>query len=269
MRPTVDAQFKIPVTLYGIGGEVRNRETPAKGLFYRGMKKIIIDQEIFKKYPNFIRGIIIVTGIKNNPENEKVKELSDKEIKNKAGQSFTEHEIVKAWDKAHEKFGSNPNKFPPSIKSLLKRIEKGGEIPFINSVVALFNYISVKYLIPCGGDDIDKTEGNLKLGLAKGNESFIPLGGQDKETPEVGEVIYFDDKTLNVMCRRWNWRNGDFTKIMPETKKIVINIDGIGSVPQSLIEKARDELAELLVVHCQANLKTGLLNKDLREIKLY
>lgn len=232
------------------------------------MKKIIIDPEIFEKYPDFIRGIIIVEDIENNPENEKIKELLDKEIKNKTGQNLLENEFVKTWDKVHENFGSNPNKFPPSIKSLIKRVEKEAGVPFINSVVALFNYISIKYLIPCGGDDIEKIEGNLRLGLARGDESFIPLGSEDKETPETGEVIYFDDKTLNVMCRRWNWRNGDFTKITPETKKIVINVDGIGPVPQSLIEEARDELAKLLVEQCKAELKTDLLNKNRKEIEL-
>jgi len=226
------------------------------------MKKIIIDKEIFEKFPDFVRGIIFISDIENNSENAKIRELLDREIESKKGQNLAEHEFVKVWDVVHEKFGSNPNKFPPSIKSLLKRIEKGGQIPFINSVVALFNYISVKYLIPCGGDDIEKIEGNLRLGFAKGNEFFTPLGGGEKETPKPGEVIYFDDKTLNVMCRRWNWRNGDFTKIMPETKKIVINVDAIGPIGQSVAEKARDELAGLLAEHCRAKIITSLLNNE-------
>jgi DNA/RNA-binding domain of Phe-tRNA-synthetase-like protein len=232
------------------------------------VKKIIIDEKIFEKYPDFIRGIIAVNGLKNNPENKEIKGLLDREIKEKTGQNLLEEEFVRAWDKVYEGFGSNPNKFPPSIKSLLKRIGKGGQIPFINSVVALFNYISIKYLIPCGGDDVDKIEGNLKLGFAEGKENFTPLGSEGKETPEAGEVIYFDDKTLNVMCRRWNWRNGDFSRITPQTKKIVINVDGIAPVSRELIETARNELADLLTRHCQAKTTTALLNKDKKETDL-
>lgn len=232
------------------------------------MRKIIIDQEIFNQFPSFNRGIIIVSEIVNTPGNKRIKKLLNKEIEQKTGQNLIEDELVKAWDEVHLKFGSNPNQFPPSIKSLLKRIAKGGGLPFINSVVALFNYISIKYLIPCGGDDVEKIQGNLRLGLAKGNESFIPLGTQDKENPEPGEVIYFDDKTLNVMCRRWNWRNGDFTKLIEATKKIVINVDGIEPVRPSLIEEARDELAQLLIEQCQAKITTDLLNKDKPEIEI-
>lgn len=232
------------------------------------MKKIIIDEKIFNKYPDFNRGIIIVNNIDNLQDNRKISELLESEIKNKTGQNLLEHEFVKAWDWVYESFGSNPNKFPPSMKSLTKRIDRGGNIPFINSVVALFNYISIKYLIPCGGDDIEKIEGNLKLGFASGNELFTPLGGGQNESPELGEVIYYDDKTLNVMCRRWNWRNGDFTKIAPETKKIVINLDGIDPVPRSLIVQARDELTDLLAGYCQAEIATDLISADKNEIEL-
>ncbi|HBY57266.1 MAG TPA: hypothetical protein DEG96_05335 [Candidatus Atribacteria bacterium] len=232
------------------------------------MRKVIIDPVIFTQFPDFKRGIIIVKDVENALSNKRIKRPLNKEIDKRVKEDLFEHPFIKAWDEAHLRFGSNPDKFPPSIKSLLKRIKKGGGFPFINSVVALFNYISIKYLIPCGGDDVDKIEGNLHLGFANGDESFIPLGGDDEEHPQPGEVIYFDDKSLKVMCRRWNWRNGDFSKITENTKRMVINIDGIGEVPQSLIEEARDELAKLLIEQCKAKLTTDLLNRDNREIEI-
>lgn len=232
------------------------------------MKKVLIDPAIFEKYSDFTRGIVIVKNIENREEDPAIRELLDKEIELKKGQELVGHEFVKAWDSVYENFGANPNKFPPSIKSLLKRISKGGSLPFINSVVALFNYISIKHLVPCGGDDINRIEGNLKLALALGEENFTPLGGSENEHPEPGEVIYFDDKTLNVMCRRWNWRNADFSKITPQTKSMVINVDGIGPASRSLIEGARDELAKLLTDHCQAELTTSFLDKDTTEANI-
>lgn len=232
------------------------------------LKKIVVDKEIFDLFPGFKRGIIIVKDIENSSRNEKITKLLDEIVISRIGKEWLEHEYVKAWEEAHRKFGSKPKRYPPSVKQLLRRIQKVSRVPFINSVVASFNYISLKYLVPCGGDDVDKIEGNLRLGLAKGNEVFIPLGGGEVEHPKPGEVIYYDDKTLNVMCRRWNWRNGDFSKITETSKKIVINVDGIGPIPQSLIEEARDELAKLLIEECNADLKTDLLNANKREIEL-
>jgi lysyl-tRNA synthetase class 2 len=228
------------------------------------MRHIIVDQEIFDRFPNFKRGLIIVSEIENALSDETIRQMLNAEIEQKAGSNLIEHEYVKAWDSVYTHLGVNPNKFPPSIKSLLKRVAKSGGFPFINSIVALFNYISIAYLIPCGGDDTDRVEGNLRLGISMGNERFVPLGSTASETPVPGEVIYFDDKTLNVMCRRWNWRNGDFTKIQESTTRLVINVDGIDPVPRSVIEKARDELAEWLARQCRAKLTTDLIDASKR-----
>jgi len=70
------------------------------------------------------------------------------------------------------------------------------------------------------------------------------------------------------MCRRWNWRNGDFTKILLTTKRLVINIDGIAPVSRSVIESARDELAALLVERCRAKVSTGLLAVDRKTMEI-
>lgn len=234
------------------------------------MRKIVIEKEIFEKFPEFNRGLIIIKNLDNKPENAEIEKLLNEQvekIKNR-GEEILKEEPVAAWDGVYRELEVNPNKFPPSIKSLVKRVSKGGAIPFINSVVALFNYISLKYLIPCGGDDTETIKGNLKLGLAKGDEKFISLGSKEVENPDAGEVIYYDDETKNVMCRRWNWRNGDFSKITADTKQIVINVDGISPVEQAVIIEARDGLSELLKKHCGVELETGLLNKDKTEITI-
>lgn len=232
------------------------------------MRKIIIEKDVFSRFPDFKRGLIIVKEIENYSFHQRISNLLHEQIETKRRKSFLEHEFVRAWDEIHRNFGSNPNKYPPSIKSLLKRVERGDQIPFINSVVALFNFISLKYLIPCGGDDIEKVVGNLKLGFAKGDETFVPLGGGEEENPFPGEIIYYDDFSKRVMCRRWNWRNGDFSKIEERSKKIVINLDGAGIVPESLIIRARDEMADLLVRECSAKVETSLLNQKMNEIEI-
>ena len=110
------------------------------------MRKVIIDSEIFTQFPDFKRGIIIVGDIENALGNKRIKKPLNKEIEKRMKEDLIEHPFVKAWNEAHLKFNSDPHKFPPSIKALLKRIKQGGGFPFINSVVALFNYISIKYL---------------------------------------------------------------------------------------------------------------------------
>jgi len=233
-------------------------------------QKIQIIPDIFKKFPGFKRGIIVVNDLQVVEKNKRIKKPLNKIIKQRQSENidYSEHPFIKAWNEAHLKFGSNPEQFPPSIKSILTRLKDGGGLPFINSVVTLFNYISVKYIVPCGGDDSESISGNLCLGFATGDEIFTGLGSTKSEHPLKGEVIYYDEKSNQVMCRRWNWRNAEFSKITTNSHKIVINIDGIDGIPQSIIIQARDELADLLKLHCSAILYTDLLTIDKPELPL-
>ncbi len=259
MPPQVDIfkkSFYVLITLFCI----QRRKAP--------LKKIVIENEIFDLCPDFYRGLVIVSDLTNHKSYKRIRKLLKKEIDLQASSATLDDPRIDAWIKAHEKFGSSPETYPPSIKSLLSRIKDNPALPFINSAVALFNYISLKYHLPCGGDDVESIEGNLTLGLSDGTEKFIALGSDKEEPPEAGEVIYYDSATKNVMCRRWNWRNGDQTKIEPETKKIVINIDCLLPTDPETGNQARDELAELLVTHCQATVSTHALHSECREMEI-
>lgn len=232
------------------------------------MKHVIISNVIFDLYPDFYRGIVLVEDMTNQKSYKRVRKLLHGQVEARRSTESEGGERLIAWDRAHEKFGSDPKKYPPSIRALLARIETSPNLPFINSVVALFNYTSLKYLIPCGGDDIDRVEGNLVLGIAKGDERFVPLGGGEEEAPLPGEVIYYDDANGNVLCRRWNWRNGERTKIEVESKRLIINVDGLPPVAPKIVDQARDELAELLVAHCKAKVVVSSLHTRRRQFEI-
>ena len=233
------------------------------------MKKIIIKDEIFDLFPDFYRGIVLVKDISNQKSDKRIRRLLKKEIDRQVDIDELKDPRILAWNEAHRRFGSDPDTYLPSITYLLKSMRPNRALPFINSVVALFNYISLKYLTPCGGDDVEMVEGNLVLGIADGTEMFIPLGEEIEEHPFPGEVIYYDDRSKNVMCRRWNWRNGDMTKITPDSKRIVLNIDCLPPVSSDIGNEARGELDELLKLHCDADVETRYVNSDTREIEIY
>ena len=232
------------------------------------MKKIIIKDEIFDLFPDFYRGIVFVKDITNQQSNKRIRKLLKKEIDRQTDIDESKDSRILAWDEVHRKMGSDPDTHLPSIKYLIQNMRPNKSLPFINSVVALFNYISVKYILPCGGDDISQIKGNLVLGIADGTETFVPLGGEIEENPYSGEVIYYDDYNNNVMCRRWNWRNGDVTKIEIDSKKILLNIDCLPPSSPDIGNKARDELAALLTLHCDAEVETMHLNYSTREIDI-
>ena len=82
-------------------------------------------------------------------------------------------------------------------------------------------------------------------------------GGLDH--PDSGEIIYMVAETREVMCRRWNWRNGYQTRITEETQAMVMNIDGLGEDSEKRAISVRDRVARMLEQYCNAEVETAFL----------
>ena len=85
------------------------------------------------------------------------------------------------WREAYRQFGFSPSAHRSSVEALLRRVVQGKELPSINPLVDLYNYVSLKYLVAAGGDDLDKVEGELFLTFADGTEKFVMLGSDKAE----------------------------------------------------------------------------------------
>ncbi len=232
-----------------------------------------IEEDLFHLFPHFCRGIVISTGMDNNrqcPEIESFLREQEEKMRQNANLDLAVHPRLLVWKEAYRKFGSNPNKFTPSIVFLAKQVMSGKPVRTISPAVDAFNAISIKYLIPCGGDDMDTVEDDVTLGCAASDETFAPIfKPEDIEHPDSGEIIYVNRRTKRVLCRRWNWRNADFSKITPESKNLAINVDGMmPSISRQEIEKAAEELAQLLLHSCGGTVFIRYLDAQNRETEL-
>ncbi len=228
------------------------------------MAEIRIQEDIFGEYPTFRRGIVVAKNIDNRGPSEileaKLEEAIAKACKQPIDIKSDPRTVV--WNEAHRQFKSNPNKFPPAHCALLKRVQKPGtHIPFINKIVAIMNYNSIKDTTPVGGDDLSHAGECLELRYATGSEEFIPLGRPEVvEHPNPGEIIYVVSESDEVMCRRWNWRNGHKTRITDDTRAIVMNIDVLGEQSEDRAIETRDRVAEMLREFCRAEIEKTLLS---------
>ena len=228
------------------------------------MAEIRVHEKIFEVYPTFRRGIVVAKQMQNAGPSEELEAMLEQVVAEAAEKPIdlkTDPRIV-TWSEAHRQFGSNPNKYAPAHCALLKRVQKAGaQIPFINKTVAVMNFNYVKDKIPVGGDDLMRAGGTLELCYADGNENFTPLGKPDMvEHPDPGEVIYVVSESKEVMCRRWNWRNGHKTRITEKTEIIVMNTDGLGEGSEARALATRDRVAQMLWEFCQAKVITTLLS---------
>jgi len=232
--------------------------------------KDIVSSEVLAKFPDYVRGVVIARGVDNSGEKQQLVELMRKvgqeATQNEALQDIKNHPRITPWRQAYSDFGSNPNKFYCSIESLGRRARRGDQLPYINTLVALFNYFSMKHIVPSGGDDLDSAEGDLHLTLAKGDEPFTPLGSEAIEYPPPGEVIYVDNS--KVMCRRWNWRQGDQTKLSPATSNVAINVDCLPPVSKNEAKAITGELAQLVREFCGGEVNYFLLDATQNEVEI-
>jgi len=172
-----------------------------------------------------------------------------------------------AWREAYRAFGAKPKKYTYSVENLYSMILEGVELRHINTVVDIYNYISLKHMIPVGGDDVDKIDGDIVLRLAKGDELFTRLNSDEVDHPKEGEVIYADDK--EILCRRWNWRECDKSKMTEQTKNITLVVEGLAPVTQDQVKAIVDELSQLVTKFCGGDAVSHILNTYNKEIKIW
>jgi DNA/RNA-binding domain of Phe-tRNA-synthetase-like protein len=229
-----------------------------------------VEEEVFRMFPNFCRAVVVAADINNSrpcPElEERLKEQQEKMRQDPAIDPAT-HPRLMAWKDVYRKFGSNPNKFTPSIVFLAKQAKSGKSVRSISPAVDAFNLISMKHIVPSGGDDMDSVEGDVTLGLALSDETFAPIFKPEEiEHPDAGEVIYVNRRTKRVLCRRWNWRNADFSKILPGTRNLAINVDGMQpAIGRPELEEAAETLKQLLIQYCGGAISILYLDNHHRE----
>ncbi|NIM90470.1 MAG: hypothetical protein GTO17_05925 [Candidatus Aminicenantes bacterium] len=232
--------------------------------------KFVIDPRILEKFPGLNVGIIRGKQIDNHGESAEILRLireREAEIRSEFDpETFSQHPKIRAWREAYSSFGAKPKKYKSSVESLCRMVLKGNELRSINKIVDIYNYISLKHLVPVGGDDTAKVEGDIRLTFARGDESFTPLNSEETETPREGEVVYADSK--EVLCRRWNWRECDKTKMTEDTEEVLLVVEGLPPVTKEEVQKIIEELSTLISEYCSGKTRTFILDVAGREAEI-
>jgi len=232
----------------------------------RGVKerrmRFSIQKELFDILPNLTIGMVVAMGVDNTHPSKEIDELLSQSIeemkKNFIGDKAQEHPRIKPWRTAFSKLGISGSKFPNSIESMARRVLKGDPFPTINPLVDLYNSVSLKYLVPMGGHDLDTLEGDVHLRFAEGWEPFTPMGGGETMTVPKGELVYRDDR--EVLTRNWVWRQCEKDKATKKTKNIFIPIDVLGEVGRERANEIIQELSHLIPKYLGGTIFSAVLN---------
>lgn len=234
------------------------------------MKNFVIEDDFWSLFPNARIGIIICNGIDNSiKDEEKYKEqllTSEKEaLKHLQNPEFSSNEVIKVWREAFQKFKTKKGA-RSSIEALLKRVNNGNHLGTINPLVDIYNSISLRYALPCGGEDIDKFAGDIRLTKAVGNEDFITYGTDKSEPPYEGEIVYKDNE--GAICRCWNWRESVRTMLTENTKNAFMCIELVDEKRIAEFENALQDLAKLTQNNLGGTCRISILDINNKEVSI-
>lgn len=230
-----------------------------------------INPRIFSEYPGASVGVVVAKGINNSKELKEVMDLlkkqQDEVLKQIHADQISAHAHIAPWRQAYTKFGAKPKDHLSSIENLLRRVIKRQPFRSINTLVDLYNVVSLKYMLPAGGEDLDTIKGDIELTFAGKNEQAVfLLGEKEAKAPNEGEVFYKDEN--GAICRRWNWKEADRTKITPDTKNAFFVLEILPPVKREFLEAATHELAALIQKFCNGDISVAILDQQHPSIDL-
>jgi DNA/RNA-binding domain of Phe-tRNA-synthetase-like protein len=234
------------------------------------MKNFVVEDDFWSLFPNARIGVVICYGIDNSiKDEEQYKEMiskAEKEALNYLQNAeFSSNEVIKVWREAFKKFKTKKGA-RSSIEALLKRVNNGNHLGTINPLVDIYNSISLRYALPCGGEDIDTFAGDIRLTKAAGNENFVTLGSNESEPPYEGEIVYKDDE--GAICRCFNWRESVRTMLTENTKNAFLCIELVDERRLKEFDNALKDLAKTVQDNLGGTCRISILRANNKEVSI-
>ena len=222
-------------------------------------------EKIIQNYPNLVAGVIVASGMRNPSTSPDLLEayLREQEaVKTKIGSTpLSELASLSAWRRAISAFGVSPTKYRSAAEALLRRLTKKGDIPSINTLVDIGNLVSIRYGLPVAIFDTREIQGAITVHYSDGSEKYMELGNDEIIHPEVGEVIFSDEKQM-VVARRWCWRQSATSAANESTSRAVITVEAHHEDGKADIKNALSDLLDLLSEFAGGDFNAAVLNAE-------
>jgi len=188
-----------------------------------------IDAEVTARFPEIKVGAAVIRDVQVVPQHPALEALKAKvlsEVRQKLQDTpLAECARVQAFRRIYRAFGVNPGSRRPSAEALLRRVldpTKG--LYQLNTVVDTYNLSSVEHQLPMAAYNLDHIVPPVVLRFAQAGELHRAIGQDQAEPLTAGELIYADQRT--VLCRDFNYRDADLTKVTLATRHLIVFVDG-------------------------------------------
>ena len=167
----------------------------------------------------------------------------DEILSNETLSALRAQPTLSAYRDLHARFGVTAPDLVPSPESLFEALFRHGGLRAINPIVDVYNVVALKRRLSCGAHSLAALNGEIRLRITHGNESFMPLGAKKAQIVPAGEYAYVDGDG-RIVCRL-ECRQAVHSAVTTKTRDVVIIVQGNAAIPVNDVEHACTEIEEL------------------------
>lgn len=204
------------------------------------MVTVKIDESLKERCPEAALGLLqCKVEVFADPEeflamlNGKIAELSEVELS-----QANKRDKIQSTRKAYKALGKEPNRYRSSAEAMCRRIAKERGLYYINNVVDINNYLSIKSGYSMGSYDLEKTSGDITWMRAPEGTAYRGIG-KDVLNIEFLPVLFDAEGPFGNPTS-----DNDRTMITDTTKDLLLvyyAFDGDTELP-ALLEEAKELL---------------------------
>lgn len=229
-----------------LAGAVYRVAARSRSASYGGL--LTVDPDVFGRFPDLRIGVAVVRGARAHAAHPELDALKDKlaaeTLSRYQGVNLGALERIKAYREIYRAFGVDPGARSSSVEALLRRAARGKGLPAVNVIVDALNVTSVEMIVPVAAYDLGRLALPVALRFAQAGEPFVAIGGEPAAL-DAGELIYADQQ--QVICRDFNYRDADATKITDATADVLLIVDGCGPVSVDEVQETLDLAASRVI----------------------
>lgn len=210
--------------------------------------KYTIDKSVFELNPDIKFGILVGHNIENSAttpdDEERLRKAEAKMREEVKPEQLRELHNVALYRDVMIKSGINPNKYPPSVEAMFKRIIKGGHLPVINALVDLCNAVSIERGISLGGHDLIDIHKDLEVRYSRRGDTFLPFGAEKYEDVPEGELVFASGNAVQTL--KWVWRQSELGKLTLASHDVFFQLVGFEYEEGSSLYNAMEDIETLV-----------------------
>lgn len=163
--------------------------------------------------------------------------------------TLNEHPRISGFRRIYKRFGVDPGSRRPSAEALLRRVlDLSKDLYRVNNVVDAYNLSSIEFMLPIAAYDLQFVSLPIELRFAIAGDVHTAIGDNQAKALVPGELVYSD--STNILCKDFNYRDSDITKVNSTTRDIIVFVDGCEGVSRNDLLVALESTLDRITRYC-------------------